>query len=657
MIRRCLYFVLAISALFFLAGTTWGEEKEIIHGPIPHDLQKEENTPSVTEISVTLKPHARSYVNRLYDWGNGMKTEHRREEARMSADEIRKLSKAAGVELKLQPRPVGQGIRILHEDTPINAVEARRLSKADGLELLEEHHLLLLPHAMTPRDAQIIADKIAKHPDVEYASPSLLGYEQRVPNDPLYQTLQWNLQQSAGGVNLPPAWDTDIGGTNIVVAVLDSGILPNHADIIGRTVPGYDFVSDVVRANDGGGRDADPTDPGNWVTQADIAANPSSLGTCVIPPGQTMIPSSWHGTHVAGIVGANSNNSLGVAGVNWISKILPVRISGKCGIGAEPDVRDAILWAVGLPGSGAPVNPNPAKVINISFGGSGICASDLQAAINAAVKKNVVIVAAAGNGDNTNGVDASNTWPANCLNVVTVGSVNRQGGESQFSNFGSVLSLSAPGGENTGYPIDYIKSTGDTGTTIAANDNAYILFRGTSQATPHVAGVASLMLSARQKLTFKQVRNMLQKTARVFPTSTGKDCTTALCGAGILDAAAAVNAAESGVSGGIYHSVALQPNGAVMSWGYNGNGQLGGGSLGVIRAYPGPVTGMSSGVADLAAGVFHNVAVKSDSTVWAWGYNAFGQLGNNATVDQNGSVALSFVRSKSDMLIESQKKR
>lgn len=609
MIRRCLYVVLAISTLFSLASPTWGEETGILHGPMLRDLKKEEATPSVTEIVVRLKPHAQRWVNQRFDKGDG-KTEVRSVMQMISTEEVNKLSQVAGVKLTLHGGSYGD-------------------------------FNLVLPHAMTPREAQIIADKIAKHPDVEYASPSLTGYEMRIPNDALYQSLQWNFQQSAGGVNLPPAWDTDIGGINIVVAVLDGGILPNHADIIGRTVPGYDFVSDPVIANDGSSRDADPTDPGSWVTQADITANPSSLSGCVIPPGQTMIPSSWHGTHVAGIVGANSNNSFGIAGVNWISKILPVRISGKCGKGAEPDLRDAIRWAAGIhdPSNVTPDNPNPAKVLNISFGGSAVCPPDLQAAINAAVKKNVIIVAAAGNGDGTNGVNAGNTWPANCANVVTVGSVNRQGGKSQFSNYGSVLALSAPGGENTGFPVDWIKSTGDSGTTTAVNDNAFITIVGTSQAAPHVSGVASLMLSARSKLNFRQVRAMLQKTARVFPTGTGRDCTTLLCGAGILDAAEAVHAAESGVGGGEYHSVALQANGSVVSWGYNGNGQLGdGSSLGVVRAYPGPISTLSSGVTDLAAGDFHNTAVKSDGTVWAWGYNGYGQLGNNATVDQGTPI-------------------
>lgn len=610
--RLCICLILVFLTL--LAGTpaTWAEEgQEILRTPIwsGQDHSKDDALPRVTEIVVSLKPQARIYTIKHYDWGKG-KTEDLREETLMTAKEAEVLSKAAG--MKLVPVSVHSG----------------------GYQVLK------LPHAMTMKEAQIIAKKVAKHPDVEVAEAVGFASGDRAPNDSLYQSLQWNFQQSVGGVNLPPAWDTDIGGINIVVAVLDSGILPNHTDIVGRTVAGYDFVSDPVFANDGNGRDSDPTDPGDWVTQSDVTSYPTQFSGC-IPSGQTMKVSDWHGTHVAGIVGANSNNNVGVAGVNWISKILPIRVLGKCGRGNPVDIADAIHWAAGITVSGIP-NPNSAQVINMSLGGSGICPSIVQTAINDVVKKNVIVVTSAGN----DGSLASSHWPANCANVITVGAVNRQGAESSFSNTGSAVSLSAAGGDTTGYAIDYVKSTGDSGTTTAVNDNAYISLAGTSQSAPHVAGVASLMLSARSKLNFRQVRAMLQKTARVFPTGTGRDCTTLLCGAGILDATEAVHAAESGVGGGEYHSVALQANGSVVGWGYNGNGQLGDGSaLGTTRAYPGIVTGMSSGVTDLAAGDFHNTAVKSDGTVWAWGYNGYGQLGNNATVDQGTPVQVATLTS------------
>jgi subtilisin family serine protease len=437
--------------LLLLVGveTTWAADKEIMLEPSwkSHDSSKEDDLPGVTEIMVTLKPHARTYVYRRYDLGDG-KTSEGYEET-MSVSEAQKLSKVAGIDLKIKPISLPEKTYILHEEASVNEKELRRLNKIKGAIVINNFQLLSLPYAMSPKEARAICAKLLKHPDVEYADPNGWGYGDRIPNDTLYIPSQWNLQQSAGGANLPSAWDTNIGGSNIVVAVLDSGILSNHADLLGRTVSGYDFVSDPVLAAEGGGRDADPTDPGNWVTQAEVTANPASLGTCVIPAGQTMNPSSWHGTHVAGIVGANSNNSIGVAGVNWISKILPVRIFGKCGKGLPGDLTSAIQWAAGIPSVIPPTNLNPAKVINISFGGSGACPPTMQSAINAVVKKNVVIVAAAGN----DGALASNHWPANCANVITVGAVTRQGGQSTFTNTGAAVSLSAAGGENTLNPL------------------------------------------------------------------------------------------------------------------------------------------------------------------------------------------------------------
>lgn len=308
--RRCPYFyILAISTLFTLVGTAWGEEGSLRHGPMLRDLQKEENTRSVTEMIVSLKPHARAYVDRHYEWASGQ-VQDQRDEAPMGTEVVRKLSKAAGVQLKLKPVDWPKDLRT-REGALMTAEEALKLSKVDGLKPHETVHLFTLPSPITPKEARAIAARLAKHPDVEFAGPNLIGYGMRVPNDAMYQSLQWNFQQSSGGVNLPPAWDTTIGGTNIVVAVLDSGILPNHADIVGRTVPGYDFVNNPVIAGDGGGRDADSTDPGTWVTQADIAANPTSLSSCVIPAGQTIHPSSWHGTHVAGVMGANRKSGSG----------------------------------------------------------------------------------------------------------------------------------------------------------------------------------------------------------------------------------------------------------------------------------------------------------------------------------------------------------
>src|SRR5690606_6928809 len=176
--------------------------------------------------------------------------------------------------------------------------------------------------------------------------PDKKMYPLRLPNDPMMNvTEQWHFfgpsHGSPGGANLPAAWDITVGNPAVTVAVIDTGLVP-HADIddnlldgAGRVLPGYDFVSDPLRANDGDGRDADPTDPGDWVSAEDIT--PGSPFEDCTPP----MNSSWHGTHVAGTIGALTDNGVGVAGVNWESRILPVRVLGKCG-GYESDVIDGM---------------------------------------------------------------------------------------------------------------------------------------------------------------------------------------------------------------------------------------------------------------------------------------------------------------------------
>src|SRR5262249_18704579 len=141
---------------------------------------------------------------------------------------------------------------------------------------------------------------------------------------------------------------------------------PNHPDLAGRYVGGYDFITNAQVANDGqfttatNDRDPDPSDPGDWITAAESASD--FFAGCPIAN------SSWHGTHVAGTIGAASGNGTGVAGINWVSKILPARVLGKCG-GYLSDIADAIQWSAGLSVPGVPNNPNPARVLNLSLGG------------------------------------------------------------------------------------------------------------------------------------------------------------------------------------------------------------------------------------------------------------------------------------------------
>ena len=421
----------------------------------------------------------------------------------------------------------------------ITLAHARRMSgQAD---------VVRLPRPMSLAEANEIAARLSADPAVEYAVPDKKMYPLRLPNDPMMNvTEQWHFfgpsHGSPGGANLPAAWDITVGNPAVVVAVIDTGLVP-HADIdsdlldgAGRVLPGYDFVSDPLMANDGDGRDADPTDPGDWVSAEDITPG-SPFEGC------TTMNSSWHGTHVAGTIGALTDNGLGVAGVNWGSRILPVRVLGKCG-GYESDVIDGMRWAVGLSVPGIPLNPNPAHVLNLSLGGKGKCDPAFQEAIDEIIAAGKVIVVAAGNSNE----DVNNSSPANCAGVIAVAAVDQDGRRAWYSNFGEGITISAPGGNH--YVDSMVLSTANTGTQgpVASPDgDTYVAYQGTSMAAPHVSGVISLMLSVNPSLLPEEVVSTLKETARLFPTYSNKwDCNTSICGAGIVDAAAAVQAVSSG---------------------------------------------------------------------------------------------------------------
>ena len=216
--------------------------------------------------------------------------------------------------------------------------------------------------------------------------------------------------------------------------------------------------------------------------------------------------------------------------------MIPARVLGKCG-GYTSDIADAIIWSSGGTVSGVPANANPARVLNISLGGIGSCDNTTQNAINSARSRGASVIVAAGN-ENMNAANAS---PANCSGVVTVASVNRSGGRSYFSNFGTIVEVAAPGGDIRSSSANGILSTLNTGTTTPGSD-AYAFYQGTSMATPHVVGVVALMLSVKPTLTPDQVTSILQSTARAFPA------TCSQCGSGIVNANAAVDAAIGGTT-------------------------------------------------------------------------------------------------------------
>ena len=391
-------------------------------------------------------------------------------------------------------------------------------------------HVVRLPERLPVSEVEQIAAKIMTGSDILYAEPDYIMHPTLTPNDTSY-ALQWHYQEVTGsnyGANLPGAWDVTTGNAGIIMAVLDTGILADHPDLVGRTVPGYDFITNPFMANDGGGRDADPSDPGDWVTVNE------SVFICGVPASN----SSWHGTHVAGTMGAASNNGTGVAGINWVSPILPVRVLGKCG-GTTSDIADGMLWAAGIAVAGVPANANPAKVLNLSLGGTAPCSTTYQTAIDQIITAGAILVVAAGNSN----VDVANASPGNCDSVITVAATGHTGSKASYSNFGSLVEISGPGGDQSTFgPSFGVLSTLNSGTTSPVTHN-YVYYQGTSMAAPHVAGIISLMLSVDATLTQLQILSILQNTVTPFPA--GSTCTTSICGVGIINAAGAVIGAQT----------------------------------------------------------------------------------------------------------------
>lgn len=406
--------------------------------------------------------------------------------------------------------------------------------------------------------AQMLA-RLRADPDVEFAEIDRRRYAHAVPNDPLH-TGQWYLKSAeASAIEAQTAWDTTMGSKGVVVAVLDTGVRYDHPDLrkageSGRLLPGYDFISadsggTFRTANDGNGRDNDPSDPGDWISDADAATD--LFSDCDVSP------SSWHGTRVSGIIGALSNNGAGIAGIDWNTWILPVRVLGKCG-GFDSDVTAGMRWAAGLHVPGIPDNPYPAKIINMSLGAATTCSGSYVAAVNELTAAGVLIVVSAGN--ESGPVDS----PANCAGVVGVAGLRHVGTKVGYSSLGPEVSISAPGGNcgsepaNCSFSLDTTTNGGTNGPGASTYTDAANYNIGTSFSSPIVAGIAALMTSVNGNLEASQLRARLRGSALVFPHNAALpdchvpvddtdiqdiecNCTADTCGAGMANARTAVN--------------------------------------------------------------------------------------------------------------------
>lgn len=335
--------------------------------------------------------------------------------------------------------------------------------------------------------------------DVVYAHPNFILKAFKTPNDDFY-SFQWHYSK----INLPQAWDIEDGTTNdVIVAVIDTGIVKAHPDFAEKLLPGYDFISNPQTANDGNGRDPDPEDTGNTGSEEEA--------------------SGYHGTHVAGTVAAATNNSLGVAGVSWGAKIVPVRVLGVGG-GSLADIIAGMTWAAGLSVTGVPNIEKPAQVLNLSLGGKFRCTDapayqDAINAINAQPQKPIIVVAAGNSADN-----ASLYAPASCTGVITVGATEFRNFRSYYSNWGPRIDVMAPGGDssvdrNDDTYVDGVLSTMKDDKATGADQYIYSFLQGTSMASPHVAGVAALMKSKKPTLDVTEALDILKRTARPLSNS------------------------------------------------------------------------------------------------------------------------------------------
>jgi len=442
---------------------------------------------------------------------------------------------------------------------------AQTLGVRTGMSLVDGH--AISPHSQVIHASGIgsaeLAARLSQDAEIEYAVPDRRRRIAMTPNDSRYlggQTTitpvvgQWYLRAPSAGVvsaiNAEAAWNLTTG-SGVVVAVLDTGVRFDHPDLAVKLYPGYDFVTDVPTANDGNGRDADASDPGDWITSADLAGADFDPAYCSVGD------SSWHGTQTSALIGAATNNGVGMAGLGGDVMIVPVRVLGKCG-GFDSDILAGMRWAAGLSVPGVPANAHPARVLNMSLGGVEGCDAPYSEALTAINGVGVVVVVSAGN----DGLAVGS--PANCPGAIGVGGVRHTGTKVGYSSLGPEVALSAPAGNcvnETGaclYPLLTATNSGTTSPGANTYSDGNNISVGTSFAAPLVAGTAALMLAADSTLTPAQVLAHLRAAARVFPSSgagagvsacqapssTPQDsecyCTTTTCGAGLLDANAAV---------------------------------------------------------------------------------------------------------------------
>jgi serine protease len=463
------------------------------------------------------------------------------------------------------------------------------VATAGSRQITPSMHVVFLQKTLYGADVAAVLEWLRADPSVAFADVDERRYAHAMPDDPLFLAVagsssgQWYMltpdtssaTSDAAATDAVSAWGITQGSTGTVIADVDSGIRFDHPDLLraglpgvagfgGRLLPGYDFVGQDLNAsnsaplgtfliaNDGDGWDPDPSDPGDWIDSTDLA------NTTVFPSSNCSTSnSSWHGTRVMGVLGALTNNNVGIAGMTWNPYLLPVRALGKCG-GFDSDIIAAVEWSAGMSVTGVPDNPYPADIINLSLGGTGSCTSSYQNLVTKLTSMGVLVVASAGNENGP--VDA----PGNCPGVLAVAGLRNIGTKVGYSSLGPEVGIAAPAGNcvsPSGVPcLRSIDTTVNEGPTVPG-PNSYTDQTnpnlGTSFSAPIVSGVAALMRAVNANLTPPQLIARIKASASPFPQPSGLPqcpalasdgsgqcaCVPGQCGAGMVNAFSAVKAA------------------------------------------------------------------------------------------------------------------
>ncbi len=426
---------------------------------------------------------------------------------------------------------------------PSDVTVARAAHVAIGVRTIDTLHAVNIHRVRGTRkqSTEMLMQAYAKRADVEYVEPNYTYTTQLVPNDPRFSEM-WglnNIGQTGGTADAdadgPEAWDKKTGSPAVTVAIIDTGVAYDHADLAANM-----WINPGEIANNG-----IDDDRNGYVDDV--------RGWNFVSGNNNPMDDQGHGTHTGGTVGAVGNNATGVTGVAWQTKIMPLKFLSASGAGNALDAARAILYASAM----------GAKISNNSWGGGGYSQA-IEDAIATANQRGMLFVVAAGNANANN--DISTSYPCNSQqpNVLCVAATDHNDNKASFSSYGAVnVDLSAPGVS--------ILSTVPTGTCSLCVSSGYRFLSGTSVATPHVAGAAALVLAQFPRLAAIDIKNLLMRSVDKVPSLAGRTVTGGRLNISRAVAATPITVVARGTPvNGVYPLMAVRVDGEVVGT-YNVN--------------------------------------------------------------------------------------